>query len=311
MKKIIEIFLFVFVLQSLCYGQIWQNLTPKMTASLTDIAMQDANTIYVGGLKGEMFKTSNAGTTWTELQTGTTKHISSLTFAGGVLYALAEGTILRCSDGSNFINTDIPNYQGNEIYFFNDYYGFITGGPTGKIAKTSNAGLTWEVVQTNYQGNFKKVFFVSVTNGFAIAQEKANGGAKCVILKTTDGGLNWTQVYEETNVVLNDLYFTDATFGYCVGNNGKILKTANGGNSFTVVTSNVTTMLNSVTFTNDFIGYAIGTRGTILKTFNRGATWQTLTSPKEYPFIETKFLGNVGYVLISGNKILKTTNGGL
>jgi len=310
MKK--TLFTLLIFCQCLAFSQsLWQNLTPKMTASLTDIVLQDENNIFAGSLKGEVFKTSDGGTTWTELQTGTTKHISSLGFAGGVLYVIAEGSILRCSDGQNFNTTEIPNYQGNQICFFDAYRGYYTGGIAGKLAKTTNAGDTWEVINTNYQGIIKKVFFVSTTNGFAIAHEKVTGGVKCVILKTTDGGLNWTQLYEEQNTVLNDLYFTDASYGYCVGNNGKILKTTNGGTSFTNVTNNVTTMLNSITFTDDFIGYAIGSRGTILKTYNRGATWQTLTSPKEYPFIETKFLGIVGYVLISGNRILKTINGGL
>lgn len=311
MKKTIVTPLVLLFLCGNFKAQVWQNLTPKMTASLTDIVMEDVNTLYAGGLKGALFKTLDGGTTWTELQTGTTKHLSSLSFAGGVLYAVAEGSLLRSSDGSTFQASDIPNYQGNELYFFDDYNGYYTGGQAGKLARTTNAGGTWEVINTNYPGNIKKVFFVSGNNGFAIAHEKTNGTAKCVVLKTSDGGLNWTQLYEEADVVLNDLYFTDASYGYCVGNKGKILKTTNGGNSFTTVTSNVTTMLNSVTFTDDFIGYAMGSRGTILKTYNRGATWQTLASPKEYPFIVSTFLGNVGYVLISGNRILKTTTGGI
>lgn len=312
MKKLI-LTLIIIPWFKLSFGQAWQNLTPDQNASFMDLAILDANTCYAVGLKGLVYKTTDGGTTWNQQSTGSSDNITSVYAISGVVYATTEsGRILRNSDGASWESFSMEGLFGNEVYFYNSSKGYLTGGVKGKIGISDNAGASWQIVETNYPGLIRKVQFVSETEGFALAQEynKQSNSASGVVLKTTDGGVSWTKVHEEANGKLNDLNFTSATQGLIVGHNGLILKTTDGV-TFSTVASGTTRSLNAVTSTNQYVFYAVGIKGTLLKSTNGGVTWSALANPGQYPYIACQFQGNTGYVLVAGNTLIKTVNGGI
>jgi photosystem II stability/assembly factor-like uncharacterized protein len=312
MKKILFAFL-VIPWFNVLHAQAWQSLTPETNASFMDLALLDANTCFAVGWKGAVYKTEDGGTSWQQVPTGNNENVNSVSTINGVVYATTEsGSVLRCSDRTNWSSFTVPGYVGNSVFFLNSYVGYLTGNNKGRLAKTTDGGTTWQEMQTNFSGAIRKVQFLDENNGFAIAHqyEKQTNTSFGLILKTTDGGATWSQLHQQAGLVLNDMQFTDATHGFFVGMNGVILKTSNG-TSFTQQTSNTTKTLNDVSFTDQYTGFAVGLKGTILKTANGGATWQVLTSPKEYPFLACDFEGNIGYILTAGNLILKTTSGGI
>lgn len=309
MKKLFTS-LFTFYCIGLGFGQTWQTHIPELYTSFEDIVAVDSNSCFAVGGKGKIYKTINGGNTWTLLTTGVIETLSSCYHMGGVLYVTVPktGQILRSSDLQNFVSYQLNGYNGSSVYFFNEMIGYITSGQTGKIAKTLNGGDSWQIIETNFDGIIKKVYFQNEQLGFAIGQAKIDNVAKALILKTTDGGLNWETIYSEAGQVFGDITFTDATYGYVVGTNGKILRTTDGGTTFQNVISSITTMLNDITFANLYIGYAVGNMGTILKTTNRGATWQVLNYT-QMSFNKVFFQGNIGWLSTAGNTILKSTNG--
>lgn len=311
MKKLLTTFLFSFCFIGLGFGQNWQAYVPELYTSFNDMAAVDSNNCYAVGIKGRVYKTTNGGISWSLLNSGSTESLSSVYHVGGVLYATApkEGKIYRSSNFQSFESYQLNAYNGSIVYFYNETVGYITGGQTGKIAKTSNGGDSWQVIQTNFDGLIKKVHFQSEQVGFAIAQTKQNNTPKSVVLKTIDGGNTWTEVFGVTNESFNDITFADENYGYIIGSNGKIYRTTDEATTFSLLTSNVATNLTDITFTDIYTGYVVGNMGTILKTTNRGASWQVLNHPNQMPFTKVYFQGNVGYVSTAGNTILKSLNG--
>lgn len=140
-----------------------------------------------------------------------------------------------------------------------------------------SAQLGWSTLTTSYTGNFKDVYFVSTTTGFAVGGNNTTG----VVYKTTDGGLTWNATTLAGTVTFSSLesvWFTSATVGYTAGANGKIYKTLNGGTVWDLLTSGTTTGLKSVHFPTSTTGYAAGGT-TFLKTTTSGGTWASSVIP--------------------------------
>ena len=291
----------------------WQSFVPELYTSFNDMTILDSNHCFAVGSKGKIYQSSNGGISWSELQSNTSENLFSICHVGGVLYVTvpSEGKVLRSSNYQSFNSYQLNGFNGNFVYFYDENNGFVTGGQPGKLAKTTNGGDTWQVIETNFPGYLKKVHFITALNGFAIGQAKENGTVQAVVLKTTDGGNSWQQIHAETSTMYNDIYFTDASNGHVVGSEGKVLRTTNGGTSFTSTTTGVTMMLNDVTFVNMYVGYVVGNMGTILKTYNGGASWEAHNHPQKMLFQKACFQGNVGYISMLGNTILKTSTAGL
>ncbi len=118
------------------------------------------------------------------------------------------------------------------------------------IAKTTNAGLSWEPKSAPNNNQTFSVFFPSDSIGYAV-------GWAGNIIKTNDYGENWKALSSPTTKVLNSVYFINDTIGYICGNNGALIKTTNGGNSWT--NESITTNdLQCIKFVNDTLGIAVG-----------------------------------------------------
>jgi photosystem II stability/assembly factor-like uncharacterized protein/PKD repeat protein len=131
----------------------------------------------------------------------------------------------------------------------------------------------WSSLSTSYTGNFKDVYFINTTTGFAVGGNNSTG----VVYKTTNGGTSWS-AFAISASSLESVWFTGSSVGYAVGTGGKIYKTTNGGTSWALLTSGTTTDLTCVQFLSATTGYAIG--GTVmLKTTNSGTSWTSTTVP--------------------------------
>ncbi len=137
-------------------GINWSISKDELNNKLNDIFFTDANTGFCVGNKGLLFKTINAGSTWTQ------QNIS-----GGA--------------GSRDFNA---------IHFVNNSTGFIVGGNLENdaiqtILKTTDGGTTWNVVRyMPFLPMLQDIDFFDTLNGLIVG----NNGA---CLKTTDGGNTW------------------------------------------------------------------------------------------------------------------------
>lgn len=190
------------------------------------------NTGYVVGDDGIILKTVDAGTSWTNLVSGTTDHLAS-------------------------------------VYFPDANTGYAVG-VLGTILKTTNGGITWNDLSINEDIYLRSVYFSDVNTGYAVGRYVTESFEN--IIKTIDGGVTWTVINSGTYDVLNSVYFTDANTGYAVGGeslpDGIIKKTIDGGNTWFTLSSGTFKYLQSVFFTDANTGYAVGYGGTILKITN-------------------------------------------
>ncbi len=171
----------------------------------------------------------------------------------------------------------------------------------------------WTQLSTSYTGNFKDVYFLSTTTGYAVGGNNSTG----IIYKTTNGGSTWAGTVVSTSS-LESVWFTSSTTGYAVGSGGKVFKTTNSGSSWVALTSNTTSGLKKIQFPTSTVGYAAG-GSAMIKTTNSGSSWTASTVP---PVGGSNTIANgvfftsssVGYIYGSYNFlngwINYTTNGG-
>jgi len=196
------------------------------------------------------------------------------------------------------------------VKFINRYTGW-TCGYNGRMLKTTNGGINWNIQNTGISGITLRSLNVVDSNILYSV------GLQRTIIKTTNGGNNW--------IILNDgqmgsssywgSYFINASTGWICSNSQKILKTTNGGISFDSVYI-PTTFMYDVYFINPLEGLACGQGASMYKTTNGGLNWSFITVPTGgalADFYNFSFINyNTGFVIGDGNRrLFKTTNFGL
>lgn len=229
--------------------------------------------------------------------------------------AVGENTILRTTNGGeDWLNhPDGKYYNLNSVHFSDDNNGWAVG-PELLIIKTTNGGEDWEEVENNpnfYHFGYSSVFFIDSNIGWIIQYYELGK----VLLKTTNGGLDffWQEVGYLVNV--QSVYFIDENIGW-VGceYEDSIYWTTNGGDDWTGSPINNCLKINSLCFVDANIGWAVGinddlTASLIYKTTDGGLNWSLQFSDSTIFFDNICFTdSNIGWV--SGEELLKTTNGG-
>ena len=137
------------------------------------------------------------------------------------------------------------------------------------------------------------------------------------IYQTTNGGDDWIQQHSGTDKGLLSIYFTNEQTGYICGWDGIVIKTTNAGKNWIIKSYNPAYFLKSIFFVNDSIGWTVGYNGKIYKTINSGESWIEQISNVNSALFDSYFISeNIGWIVgwndgNSGNRVLKTTNGGI
>jgi photosystem II stability/assembly factor-like uncharacterized protein len=130
----------------------WQNPLPQGHI-LEDVQMVDATTGYVAGRGGAILKTSDGGTTWSILTSGTLKDLYSLCFTDvNTGYVVGDsGLILKTINGGADWNPESSGtfHRLHDLFFTNPNTGYICG-ESGLILKTINGGNTWTSQVTGF-----------------------------------------------------------------------------------------------------------------------------------------------------------------
>ena len=273
------------------------------------IYFTDSNTGYItDGSKNFIFKTTNAGGTWTPI--GTDHGFSSVFFpAANIGYSLSWRVEKTMDAGVNW--TDL--YKGtNETLRSVSFPSATTGYAVGSadveqprtIIKTIDGGTNWTILSSGPQYEWlNSVFFTDVNTGYILDNQGD-------IYKTMDGGGSWTTLQSGQPGSFKSVFFTDANTGYVVGNtygdSGIILKTNDAGATWIPTTVNF--LLNFVYFPDALTGYSAGYaagngKGAILKTTDAGASWNVSLSGASQAFNSIYFKDvDIGYAV--GMKVL-------
>jgi hypothetical protein len=200
-----------------------------LTAAPAGAAKQAATTLrginfisttngWVVGSNGTLLKTTDGGTNWNALTSGTTNDLYDVQFTdANTGWVVGEnGTIRKTTNGGTSwtAQTSGTTQDLYGLYFVDANTGWAVGN-NGVIRKTTNGGTTWTAQSSGITERLNEVFFTTATNGWAVGD---NG----VILYTADGGTTWTGQAANTNQDINSVYFVSGSNGWAVGNNGDI-----------------------------------------------------------------------------------------
>lgn len=265
------------VFKTQTYGINWDIITDiPFTPWLKDAHFISDSLGFAAGFEGKIRKTTNLGTTWTTLNSGTTRHLNGIFFSNGQTGFCAGGnrtepnqTIIKTTDeGQNWsVVHDAADFWLRDIYFVNQNTG-VAVGDSGVGLYSGNAGDSWQTLTMPLVRHYHSIHFVDESTGFIAGGNFENS----TILKSIDGGYSWFVIKDEAGGELHDIYFIDENIGYAVGAKGAFLKTTDGGDNWTqLVIPNLTqdVILNTVLFKNQDFGIAIGQWGEffILKSF--------------------------------------------
>jgi len=273
--------------------QTFTNISKVTFPSLLDANFRDSLNGYICGFGGFVSKTSNGGSSWTNVNIPSTSDVY----------------------GVHFIN----NSEG------------YAGAYNGDIFKTTNAGTSWTKLTTPTSGfAYGQFHFFDASNGIAVGGSASTAGS---LIKTTNGGSTWTNIPVTGLSSVYDIKFIDNTTGYICGSNNSIFKTTDGGATWVNQPVTITTPANNfillaeIEFVNPTVGYCVGysvsyDKNFIFKTTNAGATWNQLTSPAQTSATADAytsfFAPNANEIYIVGGNVnnntgtlLKSTDGGI
>lgn len=289
-------------------GTGWEKLDIGVTDNLTGISVINKDTVFITGTRN-LYVTYDGGKSWhTSAITDNRNNITDSYFinseVGHVGYA--NGDVYKTIDGGktwnlkSSINSSSSNI--NTIYFISQSIGFISRGYGGGILKTTDAGETWQEINSPHH-TMNAIFFSDLENGYI-------AGEHGVIFKTTNGGTSWKQAGFQNGLIygtdINGLYFFDNMRGFAIGLGGRIMKTTDGGKTWSQYAFMHTEIRQLMPVSNSII-YAL-TGNSFIKSIDGGNTWNDETSSVnvgQFDFIDEK----TGYC-ISGNKVYITKDGG-
>ena len=266
--------IFCFLIASICWGQdstLWQELAyapvaPSELKKHDDLYFRNDTTGWLVTRAGQIFRTSDGGTSWMEQLNDTTAYMRCVGFV---------------DDYNGIVGNLKADSLGNALY------------------RTNNAGITWEVVDSvSYTGEIPKgmcgLFVLDSTTTFACG--RVFGPA--FFVRSYDGGVTWESFNMSDSVgMLIDVYFWDENHGIMIGGSDAnrdschmlILYTDDSGDSWeTVFLGDRTQEWGwKISFPTETIGYVsiqkkpytAATTEYFLKTTDGGLTWF------EFPFM--------------------------
>jgi len=183
----------------------WTSLGPgNIGGRIRTIAFDpdDAQKIWVGGVAGGLWKTTNGGTTWTSVSSFLANMaVSSIVFDPVTPNTMFAGT------GEGMYNGDAAQGAG--------------------ILKSTNRGSTWSRLTSTANANFQYVNRLAISRNGGVLLAATRSG----LFRSTNDGTSWTRTL--TDEVLDVRYHpTDNNKAVAGGRNGKAWRTVNGGASW-------------------------------------------------------------------------------
>ncbi len=218
------------VLKSTDNGLNWVSVTPPAAVTFySSASFVSQNYKIVCGEGGKIYTTTNLGSSWNEVTSGTTNALRNV-----------------------YYNSSISNLKG-----------YICGD-NGTMLKLNYAlpvpvTITVTPVNTGFSNNFNAVAALGDTNKLLLA---GSGG---IILKSTNAGASWVQQISGTANTLRFIYVLNPNDIWAGGDNGTILHTTNGGANWFVQSVNSSDSINSMIYLSTTKAMAVGSGGAILE----------------------------------------------
>lgn len=303
-----------FIGKSSNQGVSWDIMYPaifKPADNINALAFPTAQTGYAGGSDGVIYKTTNAGLTWSSVN-------DTNVYMGGIndihffdeQNGLAAGSsskgfymIRTTNGGQNWTGVSTPTTSTcYQFYFDSPQNGWITTG-SGRFMRTTDGGATWVVATVT--GTTSTIYSIRKAD----ASTYFMTGTAGQVYRSTDAGISFSSVTSPLNVPFYSSEFTDANNGIVFGSNGATYRTTNGGTNWTLIPELAGEVIRgSIRIGNRIL--TAGYRSTMHISTDAGLTWTNPTSPyRDFWGIYKESATNY---ITSGDRgeIHYTTNGG-
>ncbi|NMP15531.1 YCF48-related protein [Thalassotalea sp. Y01] len=200
-------------------GKSWQlqNHKPELERPLFDLMFFDANNGIAVGAYGFMYRTQDGGKTWQEeyhlelLNEDDQLYLEDLKLEDPEFYKEEIGSIL-------------PHF--NALYMHQDE--LFLAGELGLLAKSSDWGKTWQLLDEVYIGSF---FDIAVVKGNVLLAAGLRGN----LFYSEDNGTQWQHVEIDSIALLNGIVTNDSGKVFVLANAG-VLLSSDDGKQFTLTT---------------------------------------------------------------------------
>ncbi|MGB0404322.1 MAG: WD40/YVTN/BNR-like repeat-containing protein [Salibacteraceae bacterium] len=178
---------------------------------------------YAVGKGGVILKSSDFGSTWTALSSGTTEDLNEVHVYSETQFSAVgnNDVVLVSTDGStvNLYNTGYSE-TWKDVHFTSTTEGLICGSKM-RILRTTDAGKNWTQIfsKPTSANSFETMYFLTEKEGYAF------GGLE--FRQTLDGGKSWSSIsgYRKTPTFKDyrDVYYKTVEDAYCITEDGMFL----------------------------------------------------------------------------------------
>ncbi len=128
----------------------------------------DSNIGYIVCRSGHIYKTTNQGTDWDSLTSGTTEDLTSVHFPTstvGYVSLMSSPAILKTTNGgTNWTSKPLPLFGVQDLFFTDANTGYLPCG-NSTILKTTDGGDSWNVFSFGTTDAFYAIEFTSSNIG--------------------------------------------------------------------------------------------------------------------------------------------------
>jgi photosystem II stability/assembly factor-like uncharacterized protein len=265
-------------------GWLAATSAPTQRGALNAVAYVDDSHAIAVGDGGVVEETSDGGSTWTQIDSGTAADLYAVSFVDVRHGWIAgDGVVLATADGGATWTTQLANAddQLDAVAFVDAEHGFAAGSACGDstpfcggvVLETSDGGATWTTV--NPCGSFScsgiaAIDPISPTHVWL-------GGGNGSMLESVDGGVTWVERDPPLNPYGNiDSVSFSGSHGVIVGANGLIAVTDDGGatwDQIDVSTQRFWDTYSSAAAIDASNIVAVGARGGVIRSLDGGRTW--------------------------------------
>jgi len=216
------------ILRSTDDGESWITYTEFTTNELNDILIYDQNNYYICGNNGTLLKSTDHGIFWEHIPVKSAHNLKRLVSlpAGSsrVINLLAVGQNGECQATINMVDWfPVPLPLNEDILSITSQGSIvICGTQAGKVLRSENRGITWNVISSGlatglYQLEFVNETIVIGTSSFGMTT------------RSTDSGITWSAAATPITQYITGMSFGSSTYGIAGGTTDSLLFTTNGG----------------------------------------------------------------------------------
>lgn len=200
---------------------------------------------YVVGSGGTILKTTNGGSSWVQLTSGTTLDLYTIFFVSATTAWVGgdDGIILQTMNSGNTWTNQFQSvsWEFNDLFFTDVNNGVAVG--TYGMMRTTNGGTNWIPVTGTNVTQFLAVHFPSADTGYVTAV----GGN---VFRTVDAGVTWLGLNRVgLGYFVRDVYFLSNDTGFVLADYSGVWKTTNAGNGCPTLTVQSTASAPDTLFT--------------------------------------------------------------